>query len=104
MGRLGLSRDFPARRAALKSSRVAWHTVGMATREDVHRLVDAVPAARLEVVEQLLRASVSGAVSVPPRRFASAGTLAGEPDLAERSEDVVRSVVGEATDSLPPAA
>jgi hypothetical protein len=76
----------------------------MATREDVHRLVDEVPAARLEVVEQLLRASVSGAVTAPPRNFSSTGTLSGEPDLAERSEEIVRSAVGESADSPPPTA
>ena len=85
-------------------SRGAWHTCRMATREDVHRLVDEVPAARLEVVEQLLRASVSGAVSGPPRRFSSEGTLSAEHDLADRSEDIVGSVVGESVEDAPPAA
>jgi hypothetical protein len=75
----------------------------MATREDVHRLVDAMPAARLDVIEQLLRASVAGSAPAPPRNFASAGTLPGEPDLAERSEEVVRSVVGDSVASTHPS-
>ncbi|MGR7025954.1 hypothetical protein [Geodermatophilus sp. URMC 62] len=62
----------------------------MTSREDLHRLVDALPAARLPAVEQLLRASLDDAA--PRRRqFASAGTLSAEHDLAERSEDILRS-------------
>jgi hypothetical protein len=63
----------------------------MSTREDVHRLVDAVPEARLPVVEQLLRASLDEPPPAAPRRFASAGTLNAECDLAERSEDILRA-------------
>jgi hypothetical protein len=66
-------------------------------------LVDAVPAARLDVIEQLLRASVVGTVPPPPRSFSSAGTLPGEPDLAERSEAIVRSVVGDSVGSTQPS-
>ena len=62
----------------------------MTSREDVHRLVDAVPEARLPVVEQVLRASITAAAPHLPRRFASAGTLVAEPNLAERSEQILR--------------
>jgi hypothetical protein len=62
----------------------------MTSREDIHRLVDAIPAARLPQVEQLLRASLD-APSTTPRHFASAGTLHAEHDLAERSEDILHS-------------
>lgn len=75
----------------------------MATREDVHRLVDEVPAARLDVIKQLLRASVAGSVVGPPRAFASAGTLPGEHDLAERSEAIVGAAVGDSGTSSPPS-
>ncbi|MGQ0482368.1 MAG: hypothetical protein ACT4O0_15255 [Pseudonocardia sp.] len=61
----------------------------MTSREDVHRLVDAVPEARLPVVEQVLRASITAPVPRLPRRFASAGALIAEPDLAERSEQIL---------------
>ena len=63
----------------------------MTSREDIHRLVDALPAVRLPEVEQLLRASLEEAAPETPRRFASAGTLSAEHDLAERSEDILRS-------------
>jgi hypothetical protein len=61
----------------------------MTSREDVHELVDAVPAARLPEVERLLRKAL--AESPPRRQFTSAGTLSAEPDLAERSEDILRA-------------
>lgn len=62
----------------------------MTSREDVHRLLDAVPETRLPAPEQILRVSLDGPVPAAPRRFASAGTLSAEHDLAERSEDVLR--------------
>ena len=63
----------------------------MTSREDIHRLVDALPATRLPAVEQLLRASLADTDPTERRRFASTGTLSAENDLAERSEDVLRS-------------
>jgi hypothetical protein len=66
----------------------------MGSREDAHRLLDAVPEARLPVIEQVLRASLDGPLPAPPRRFASAGTLSAEHDLAERSEDILREDPG----------
>ncbi len=67
-------------------------TLGLMTsREDVHRLMDALPAARLPAVEQLLRASLADTDPTERRRFAGTGTLSAEHDLAERSEDIPRS-------------
>ena len=63
----------------------------MTGREDVHRLLDAVPETRLPALEQILRASLDGPVPAAPRRFASTGTLSAEHDLAERSGDILRS-------------
>ena len=63
----------------------------MTGREDMHRLVDALPESRLPAIEQILRASLDGPVPTAARRFASAGTLSAEHDLAERSEDILRS-------------
>lgn len=63
----------------------------MTSREDIHRLVDALPAARLPAVERLLRASIEDTVPTGRRRFASTGTLSAEHDLAERSEEILRS-------------
>jgi hypothetical protein len=54
----------------------------MGSREDAHRLLDAIPEARLPVIEQVLRASLDGPLPAPPRRFSSAGTLSAEHDLA----------------------
>lgn len=62
----------------------------MTSREDLRRLLDAVPESRLPALEQILRASLDGPVLTAPRRFASAGTLSAEHDLAERSEDILR--------------
>ena len=70
--------------------RSSWHTSAMAGRDDVHRLVDAVPEARLPVVEQVLRASLDGPTPGASRQFSSAGTLHAEHNLAERSEDILR--------------
>jgi hypothetical protein len=63
----------------------------MTSREDIHRLVDALPAARLRVVEQFLRASLADTVPTERRQFTSTGALSAEHDLAERSEDILRS-------------
>jgi hypothetical protein len=66
-------------------------TLGPGAAEDIHRLVDALRAARLAAVEQLLRASLADTDSIERRRFASTGTLSAEHDLAARSEDILRS-------------
>lgn len=68
----------------------SWHTSGMVGRDDVHRLVDAVPEAQLPAVEQVLRASLDQPAPKASRQFSSAGTLHAEHDLAERSEDILR--------------
>lgn len=63
----------------------------MASREDVHRLVDLVPEARLPVLERLLRTGLTeGVAPIAPREFSCAGTLSDDHDLAERSEEVLR--------------
>lgn len=67
----------------------------MASREDAHRLVDAVPETELPGAEQTLRRSLSEPVPATPRRFSCAGTLSAEHDLAERSEDILRDVHGD---------
>lgn len=54
-------------------------------------MVQAVPEARLDAIERMLRDSVQEPVPTSPRRFASAGTLTAEPDLAERSEAILRT-------------
>jgi hypothetical protein len=76
--------------AAVEACRLC-DTRPVTSREDIHRLVDALPAARLPAVEQLLRSSLADTDPTERRRFASTGTLSAEHDLAERSEDVLRS-------------
>jgi hypothetical protein len=88
----------------------------MATRDEVHRLVDAVPDDRLTTLGEILRAAAESGMTweqalytvlrgqgaeahmaaEPVRRFASAGTLSAEPDLAERAEEILRSEPGTA--------
>jgi hypothetical protein len=90
----------------------------MDTREEVHRLVDAVPDERLPTLSEIVRLAagsdltweqalqlvqlLSGGptqvdiAAEPVRRFASAGTLSAESDLAERSEEILRSEPGTA--------
>ncbi|WP_448620628.1 hypothetical protein [Geodermatophilus sp. URMC 65] len=63
----------------------------MTSREDIRRLVDALPAARLPAVERLLWAGLADTDPTGRRRFAGTGTLSAEQDLAERSEHVLRS-------------
>ncbi|MDN5859528.1 MAG: hypothetical protein L0H84_12985 [Pseudonocardia sp.] len=77
----------------------------MASREDVHRLLEGVPESRLPAIEQVLRASLDGPVPTAPRRFTSAGTLTAEHDLAERSEDILREVAADSGSdrAAPPA-
>jgi hypothetical protein len=90
----------------------------MAIRDEVHRLVDAVPDDRLSMLGEIVRLAAGSdmtweqtlqliellrgnpapihAAAEPVRRFASTGTLSAEPDLAERSEEILRSEPGTA--------
>lgn len=85
----------------------------MATRDEIHRLIDAVPEDRVAAIVEVLRATVEAGLSgdqahrlakqlrahsdltrlaaEPIRRFASAGTLSAEPDLAERLEEMLHT-------------
>jgi hypothetical protein len=78
----------------------------MATRDEVHRLVDVLPEDRVVAIGAVLRAAIEAGMtdeqahrlaeqlrahpdstrlaSEPVRTFASAGTLSAEPSLAER--------------------
>jgi hypothetical protein len=85
----------------------------MATRDEIHRLLDGVPDDRVAAIGEILRAALEAGLTgdqahrlakqlrvdpdltrlaaEPVRRFASAGTLSAEPDLAERSEEILRT-------------
>lgn len=84
----------------------------MATRDEIHRLVDGVPEEWVTAIGEVLRAALDAGqtsdqahrlaerlrahpdlarlAAEPVRRFASAGTLSAEPDLAERVEEILR--------------
>jgi hypothetical protein len=70
---------------------VIWQTWPVTSREDIHRLVDALPSMRLPGIEKLLRATLAASEPAMPRSFASTGALSAEHDLAERSEEILRS-------------
>ncbi|WP_448624765.1 hypothetical protein [Geodermatophilus sp. URMC 64] len=55
------------------------------------RPVGALPAAGLRPAGKLLGASLDETAATTRRRFADAGAVSAEPDLAERSEDILRS-------------
>lgn len=79
----------------------------------MHRLIDGLPEDRVAAIGEVLRAALetgltddqahrlAGQLRVHPnlahlaaepvRRFASAGTLAAEPDLAQRVEEILRT-------------
>ncbi len=85
----------------------------MATRDEIHRLVDVLPEDQVGAIGEVLRAAVAAGLTgeqahrlaerlrahsdsarlaaEPVRTFASAGTLSAEPDLAERVEDILRT-------------
>lgn len=72
------------------------------TRDEVHRLIDAVPEGQISAVGELVRAAIEESrtppdTATPPVRvFASAGTLSADHDLAERVEQVLRAEDGTA--------
>ena len=85
----------------------------MATRDEIHRLLDGVPDDWVAAIGEILRAALKAGLTgdqahrlakqlrvdpdvtrlaaEPVRKFASTGTLSAEPDLAERSEEILRT-------------
>lgn len=61
--------------------------------EELLRLAEAVPAERIPAATALLRQLVRPTAR---REFSCTGTLSAEPDLAERSEEVLRDEIGRA--------
>jgi hypothetical protein len=67
----------------------------MSTREDAHRLVDAVPDGQVDmVVEWLRQAAAIQGPPIPRRRFRTNGVFDGEPDLGARTKDILRRELG----------
>ena len=97
----------------MMSSLRSCDTGGLASRDEIHRLVDGVPEDRVAAIGEVLRAAVEAGLTddqvhrlaeqlrahpdltrlakEPVRRFASAGTLSAEPDLAEQVEEILRT-------------
>jgi hypothetical protein len=83
----------------------------MASRDEIHRLLDGVPDDRVAAIGEILRAALEAGLTddqahqlakqlrghpdlasraeEPVRRLASTGTLSAEPDLAERGEEIL---------------
>lgn len=61
-----------------------------ATRDELHQLVDELPEGELAPVLDLVRNRVAGQPE-PKRRLSFAGLLHAEPDLAARSEEILRA-------------
>ncbi len=73
---------------------------------DLHELVDqlnlaqadAVRAVVLQIVAPSTDAADTTEAGTLPRRLSFAGTLSAEPDLAERSEEILDEIVCRSTD------
>lgn len=63
-----------------------------ATRDELHHLVDQLPDAQVEPVLALVRDHVGD--NQRRRRLSFAGLLHAEPDLAARSEEILRAEFG----------
>lgn len=72
----------------------ALHSTGMsAPREELHRLIDALPEETVPVVLAELRSRTAAANRPwPPRWFGAAE--ASRPDISERAEDILRDELG----------
>lgn len=70
----------------------------MSSREDLHQLVEQLEVGDLSAAEAALRGLVQRspepASTTPRRRFRFAGGLEAEPDLAERSGQILRDELG----------
>jgi hypothetical protein len=62
-----------------------------AMREELHHLVDELPEAQVGPVLALVRDHVGDGHQQKPRRLSFAGRLHAEPDLAARSEEILRA-------------
>ena len=81
----------PARRAAF-SSRCSYTGCMSAMREELHHLVDELPEAEIRPVLELIRGRVDTAFVVRDLPFFA--SFESDPDLAERSEEILRAELG----------
>jgi hypothetical protein len=79
-------------RLIITSAVTGLHFDGMsAMREELHHLVDELPEAQVGPVLDLVRDHVGDKDSGKRRRLSFAGMLDAEPDLAARSEEILRA-------------
>jgi hypothetical protein len=81
----------PARRAAF-SSRCSYTGCMSAMREELHHLVDELPEAEVRPVLELIRSRADAAHGVRDLPFFA--SFESDPDLAERSEEILRAELG----------
>ncbi|HLI39798.1 MAG TPA: hypothetical protein VKV80_21050 [Streptosporangiaceae bacterium] len=63
----------------------------MSSREDAHRLIDAVPDDRVDAVIEWLRHIAEENGTHPRRKFRTVGVFDGDPDLGARAKDIART-------------
>lgn len=65
-------------------------------RDEFHHLVDELPDEDVAPLLALVRATMAGKGAEPPRRrrLSFAGLIEAEPDLAARSEEILRDELG----------
>jgi hypothetical protein len=81
----------PARHAAF-SSRCSCTGCMSAMREELHHLVDELPEAEVRPVLELIRGRADAAHGVRDLPFFA--SFESDPDLAERSEEILRAELG----------
>jgi hypothetical protein len=81
----------PARRAAF-SSRCSYTGCMSAMREELHHLVDELPEAEIRPVLELIRGRADAAHVLRDLPFFA--SFESDPDLAERSEEILRAELG----------
>jgi hypothetical protein len=86
------STEVPLATLASRSSRSSY-TCGMsAMREELHHLVDELPEAEVGPVLELIRGRTDAAHGVRDLPFFA--SFESDPDLAERSEEILRAELG----------
>jgi hypothetical protein len=66
------------------------------TREDAHRLVDALDEQQVRQAVEVLRQLADEPDEQPAREFAWIGSWSAEPDLGEQSGEILRRELGNA--------
>jgi hypothetical protein len=89
---LGGTMSHPPARRAVFSSRCSHTGCMSAMREELHHLVDELPEAEVRPVLELIRGRADAAHGVRDLPFFA--SFESDPDLAERSEEILRAELG----------